>query len=112
MVCFSSLDDRIIRLTFRSQHLHNLVVTDGHFTPWYIRAEDKWVQWRLDGLYAKKKAQEAAFQREIEVLTGKIDKLRAQHATQWPSESSWTVWRTLRLLKERDGLRKKLGNKQ
>lgn len=109
---FSTLDERIIDLNFRRQHLHTEAVIDGPYTPWYIRLEAKWVRWRLSELYAKKKAQEAAVERRIELLTDKIKKLRAQHATQWPRESSFTVWRTLRLLKELGELRKKLGNEQ
>jgi hypothetical protein len=112
MGCFSTLDESINHLTFRRQHLHREAVTDGPYTPWYVRLEARWVKSRLDGLYAKKKAQEAAVERRIELLTDKINKLRAQHATQWPRESSFTVWRILRLLKERDELRKKLGNKR
>jgi len=90
----SRLDGSIIHLEFRRQYLHREAVTDGPFTPWYIRAEARWVKWRLA------------------CLRKKIAELRAQHHTEWPRESWLTVWRINRAMKEERGLRKKLGNEQ
>jgi hypothetical protein len=61
----STIDDSIDHLTHVAKYLHREAVTDGPFTPWYIRAKARWIRWRLKRLHAEKEKQIGA--REVPV---------------------------------------------
>jgi hypothetical protein len=67
----STIDDSIDHLTHRAKYLHRETVTDGPYTPLYIRILGRWVRWRLKRLHAEKEKQIGA--REVPVVPEPAD---------------------------------------